>query len=313
MKKKYFILSTLFLLTACGGNPDTSSLNIVSPSGAPAVAFYNEAKNERFETNSNPSNIIAMMTEASDKDIVVIDTVSGIQAIQNGAPYSLAANITFGNFYIAATGNDDNTIMDGDDKIVLFGQGKTSDFIFHYIYGDQFDANIEYVPAVKDAAACLATGKNAVTSSSIDYVFVAEPVLFATLNNTNAATYGKASVYANIQELYQEKTGGLSLIQASVFVRNATEKKVLKAYLSDLEENIKKALENPVLVEEGMNQISLEQATALYGIAPTVAKAVLANGNRLGLGYKEAIENKEAIDQFIQLFSLGPTNEEIYF
>lgn len=313
MKKKYFILSTLFLLTACGGNPDTSSLHIVSPSGAPAVAFYNEAKNERFETNSNPSNIIAMMTEASDKDIVVIDTVSGIQAIQNGAPYSLAATITFGNFYIAATGNDDNAIMDGDDKIVLFGQGKTSDLVFHYIYGEQFDANIEYVPAVKDAAACLATGKNAVTSSTIDYVFVAEPVLFATLNNANAATYGKSSVYANIQDLYQEKTGGSSLIQASVFVRNATEKKVIQTYLSDLEENIQKALENPTLVEEGMNQIPLEQATALYGIAPTVAKAVLANGNRLGLGYKTAIDNKNAIDQFIQLFGLGSTNEEIYF
>lgn len=313
MKKKYLILSTLFLLTACGGKPDTSTLHIVCPSGAPAVAFYNEAKNARFETNSKPDNIVAMMTEKSDKDIVVIDTVSGIQAIQNGAPYSLAATITFGNFYIAATGNDDNQVMDADDKIVLFGQGKTSDFIFHYIYGNKFDANIEYVAAVKDAATCLATGKNAVTNSTIDYVFVAEPVLYATLNNANAATYGKASIYANIQELYQEKSQGLSLIQASVFVRNATDKKQLETYLGELETDIQSALENPNLVQEGMSQISLEEATTLYGIAPAIAKAVLADGNRLGLGYKKAIDQKTAIDQFIQLFDLGPTNEEMYF
>ena len=84
------------------------TLKILCPTGAPAVAFYNYAKDSNFETNSVPKNIVSEMNQNSTKDIIVIDTVSGLKAINNGAPFKIASTITFGNFYIASTGNDDN-------------------------------------------------------------------------------------------------------------------------------------------------------------------------------------------------------------
>ena len=277
------------------------------------MCFYKEALNSNYETNSTPKNIISMMTSSSDKDIVVIDTVSGIKAINSGSPYLLAATITFGNFYIASTGNDEDKVMDKDDTIVLFGEGQTPDYLFHYLYGDQFDGSIEYVGNVQDASKCLASGKNLATESLVDYVFVAQPVLYSVLNNTQAPTYGKASVYVNIQEEYKKKTNNLSLIQASLFVKNTTDRKLVDAYLSSLEENINLAISSPEVVKEHMNQLSSEEATSLFGINSNVACEVLKDNNALGLGYKSAKENKEAIDKFISLFGMEETNEEIYY
>ena len=206
--------------------------------------------------------------------------------------------------------------MNEGDKIVLFGQSQTPDLLFHYLYGKSFDSNIEYVANATAAAQCLASGKNVSTSSEIDYVFLAQPALYTILNNTNAPTYGKASIYKNIQEEYKAKTNNQELVQASVFVRKSEDKdynKMLKTYLENLDKSINEAIENPTLVKESMDQISADEVASIFQINSNAAKAVLEDNNGLGLGYKKALDNKQSIDSFISLFSLGETNEEIYF
>ena len=204
MKNRLIALLGISLLaTGCVKKQTVETVKVICPTGAPAVAFYTHFDDENFETNGTPSNIVSFMNETSPYDAVVIDTVSGIKAINNGAPFKLLSTITFGNFFIASTGHDEDGVMDASDKIVLFGKNQTPDLLFHYIYGTDYDASIEYVTAVSDAAGCLASGKNVATGSDVDYVFVAQPVLFATLNNKNAPTYGKSGVYANIQDEYK--------------------------------------------------------------------------------------------------------------
>lgn len=325
MKLKTLLCVGVLLLCSCSGKNknssedtssqviDTSVLKIVCPTGAPAVAFYNQAENPNFETNSTPSNIVAMMNESSNKDIVVIDTVSGIRAINSGAPYKMAANITLGNFYIASTGNDKDGVMSPGDKIVLFGQNQTPDKIFHYLYENIYNETIQYVTNVQDASKCLASGKNLVTQQDVDYVFIAQPALFATINNKDSTTYGRSSVYVNIQEEYKKKSNNLSLIQASVFVKNTSDKTIVDSFLSNLEKDINDCLENPSLITEGMGKISSEESLALYGINSNVAKKVVEDNNSLGLGYVNAYSNKQAIDSFINLFEVSATNEEIYY
>lgn len=318
MKKRTLALLGLIAgLASCQTPSKTASLEekedvkVICPTGAPAVAFYNHAEDDRFETNSVPSNIVSFLNEASPYDMVVIDTVSGIRAINNGAPYKMAATITFGNFFIAATGNDDDGVMDSDDKIVLFGQNQTPDLLFHYIYGTQFDSAIEYVNAVSDAAGCLASGKNVATGNGVDYVFVAQPVLFATLNNKNAATYGKSSIYKNIQDEYKEKSSNKELVQASVFVKN-TDKYSYDSYLSSLKGDIDAVVSNPNLVIEKLGDLDENAVKTKYGIAPTAMKGVLASNNGLGLGYKKAKDNKENINNFISIFGLSEVSDEIF-
>ena len=306
MKKLALLALPILLLSACQRK---ETIHIICPTGAPAFAFYKYGNDTNFETNTDPKNIVAMMNKSSDKQFVVIDTVSGVKAIKNGAPYKMAATLTFGNFFIASTGKDDNNTMDPGDKIVLFGQGITPDLLFHYLYGDTYDSGIEYVTNVQDAAKCLIQGKNLATGNEIKYVFIAQPVLLNALaKNTNATKY------IDVQEAYKEKSGGKKLIQASIFVKNGTASRSANKVLYDVEDDVNAALENPEVISETLSYLSAEDATAKFGVAPAMAVSALKDKNGLGLGFEKSLAIKADIDAFLKdVQNLEATSEEIYY
>lgn len=290
---------------------DRTALSVVTPTGAPALAFYNYANLTNFETNSNPTNIVAMMA-AGQKDVVVLPTNAGVQAIKGkNASYQLAATITFGNFYMVSLKNDENNEMDASDTILLFQQGNVPDKIFHYIYGDTFDANIHYVSAVNDAASALIAGQfvDAETGNNVvpNYVMIAEPALTNVLSKKQDAI----SVYADLQAKYKEKSSNKDLFQASVFLKNSIEKELATSFLTSLKEDIEGAIADPSKLSAGMNKA--DDAQVLYGVAPAMAETVLKKNNGMGLGFKYAKENKEGIENFLSIFGITGIDEALYF
>lgn len=309
MKQKIILLTlTSLLLTGCGTTTHELPFKILVPNGAPAVAFYNYATDANFETNGTPTNIVAMMTENSEYDVIVIDTTSGIKAIGNGSPYKMAATITLGNFYLASTGRDADGMTVGD-KIILFGnENAVPSKIFHYLYGTDYDSGIEYVTNVAMASACLVSGTNTATSSNVDYVFIAQPVLYKALQ-ANAS----ASIYKNIQTEYASKSGNLPLMQASIFVKNSADKTEVNGLLKTLKSDISKGVDDPSKIKEGIDQLEdKDLATSRFGVDSTTIEAVMST-NGLGLGYMNSFDNKSAVDAYIALFSMGATSEEIYY
>ena len=300
MKKVNFIKILLLagLITSCSSSEE--NLKIIAPVGAPAIALYDSIDNPNFETNSTPKNILAMMTENSEKDVVVIDTISGIQAIQKNNAFKIAATITFGNFFIASTGNDENSTMDKDDKIVLFGKEQNPDKIFHCIYGDSFDENIEWVNSASDAAKCLITGTNSITQNKIDYVFLAQPAIYKALNKNT-----KASVYANVQEEYKKITNE-EMVQASLFVNKNSDKRQINSFLNNLENSINALLKDPT-------SITAKLENSILGATSEEIVTILKEGNSFGLGFKKAIDNKDGIDRFLKVFNIDETKEEYYY
>lgn len=321
MKNKLPIIALIgFALTACATPNGSSSsiapaftrdsVTIVTPTGAPALAFYNYAELTNFETNSNPTNITAMMS-AAQKDVIVLPTNVGVKTIETAqAPYKLAATITFGNFYIASLGNDDNGIMDATDNIVLFQKNNVPDKLFHYIYGTTLDAGVHYVNAVNEATQALNSGtfidEETGTTKTAHYVMIAEPA-FSTIK----ANKENVTMYANIQDEYKEKSGDLELFQASIFVKNTLQEAKINGFLTSLKEDVDAAIDEPTLLSAGMNKVA--NAQTIFGVAPTMAENVLRNNNGMGLGFKLAKPNKEAIDNFLALFNIEETDEEIYF
>lgn len=319
--KKYFIPLIIASMTLVGCNAknsssevkefDRASLSIITPTGAPALAFYNYAGLSNFETNNDPQ-VIAKGMIAGQKDVVVLPTNAGIQPVKSGkADYKIAATITFGNFYIASLKNDGNGIMDKTDKILLFQQGSVPDVIFHYIYGNDFDSSISYCKNAAEAAGALkngvysdAEGNNVVPN----YILVAEPTLTPVLD----AKSDEIAVYANLREEYKKKSNDLDLFQASVFLKNSVSKDQGENFLASLKKDIEDAIENPDKLVEGMNKVEAPQT--LFGIAPAAAKRSLGEKkNSLGLGFKLARDNKEAITNFLSIFDIKDINEEVYF
>lgn len=321
MKKYLLLIAVALALTACNTNSsnqgtgefDRTSLSIITPTGAPALAFYNYSGSERFETNSNPAEGIIPQMVTGQKDVVVLPTNAGMQAILNKkAEYQIAATITFGNFYLVSMNNDANKTLDADDTILLFQKGNVPDKVFHYVYGDDYNSNIHYVSAVSDAAAAVNAGffADAETGNNIvpNYVLLAQPVLTTVLNKNADKGY---AVYADMQAKYKEKSNNQALFQASVFVKKSLDRKVVTSFLDSLKADIDAAIKNPEVIQEALKDA--QDAQTVYGIAPAMATTVTKNNNGMGLGFERAINNKEAVETFLKLFGIEGFDEEVYF
>lgn len=284
----------------------------VSPTGAPAIAMSCFSGFENFQTNSDPTNIVAMM-KSGNADLVVLPTNVGIQAIRQGnLPYKLYTTLTHGNIYIASTGNDIDGVMDEKDYIVSFQKGAVPDKIFHYVYGDALDNALHYVSSAQEAAKCLKTGKNlADDKKSVDYVVLAEPALTNVLETTE-----NAKEYADLQELYRVKSGGLGIYQAALFIKDGLDQRTLmEPVLGNLGLSLEKMNEDPNKVVEYMNLNSNPELT--FGVKPEIAKKMFENGNRMNIDCKyftwkegEPNENVQGINLFLSLFGLDGISED---
>ena len=311
MKNKFLItlITTLALAGCSNKTPSNLDVSVLCPTGAPSLAFYNYALDTSFETNSNASTGILPQMIQGNKDVIVLPTNAGVQAIVNkSAPYKLAATITFGNIFIASTGNDDNNTLDDGDYIVLFQKGQVPDLLFHYIYGTTLDSNAHYVADASEASKCLKTGKNLTSNNEIvDYVLIAEPALTSVMASTLSVTVTK-----NLQEEYKTKTNGLEIYQASIFINNNLDKQKADNFLSMIEKDINNGLNDFNKIKEGLEKA--ESIPTLYGVNNAeIVLQTLQNNNSMGLGFKKAKPNKQAIDNFLSLFNIGETNEEIYY
>ena len=306
MKNKLILLSMVALLSGCSNNYE-HNLTIIAPTGAPSLAFYNFASDSNFATTNNPASLVADYMAPANKDVVVAPTNVGVQAIvKQNVQYKIAATLTFGNLYVAATGNDDDGVMDKDDYIVVFQKKAVPGLVFKSVYGEELINAAHDVGDVSFAAQCLMSGKDVTseTKDAVDYVLIAEPAFTNVLSKKEAV-----KEYANLQTEYKTKFG-VEIFQASLFVKNGVD---ASALLSTLEKDVDEVIKNGDLFTEKLSGLSEEQAQTLFGVVPKMAANVTKNNNRMGLGYKKAKENKEGIDKFLSLFGIDATSEEIYY
>lgn len=313
MKKSILLtLPVLAMLAACGNQnaPAEYQLNVsvATPAGAPAVALYQDIKNELVEVNADPANVVAYLTASASKDVVIVPTNAGLTAItKKSAPFKIAATITFGNFFLASTGNDEDGKLDDGDYVVAFQQNNVPDKIFKYCYSSL--NNVHYVTAASDAAAALVSGVNiSDNNAKVDYVLMAEPALAAALSKNT-----KAKEYANLQSVFKEKSGGKEITQASIFVNNSADKTKVNAFLSRVETGMASFLKDPTVLDAAIEGLSEEQVKAKFSSPAAMLKNMTTKGNRMGLGYKNAYENRAAIENFVSLFGITGLNEEVYY
>lgn len=301
MKTKRLFLLPALLLAGCSVDSH-GKLSILTPTGAPAVAFASFLNDSNFKVLDEPKNIIAQMVN-ENVDIAVLPTNVGVQQLTKGLKYKLASTITFGNLFICSTGLDEDDVMGDDDYIVSFQENAVPDKIFKSVY----DVTVDYYATnAQEAAKCLKLKKDLVNNKDVDYVLMAEPAV-----SKQESLGTEFSIYANLQEEYKDKYDNQQIFQASIFVRDSLTHEQVDPYLGRVKSYVLSLKSNPSLLESAKQLDPNAETTLGIDIAATVS--AIKKDNAIGIGYEVAYEHKAEIDTFLKIFGMPETNEEIYF
>ena len=315
-KLNILLMSSLLMLSGCTKvtpNTDyTLDLNVACPSGAPAIALANYLNDSHVEINADASAVLSYIDASSNKDIVIAPTNALVaKVIKAGAPFKIAATITFGNLYLLSLNNDENNTLDNTDYVVSFQQNQLPDKLFKYVYGSELD--VHYVSSAADARDCAASGVNiADNNHKVNYVLLAEPAIRQVLKANPSVT-----IYSDLQALYSEKANVTYFTQASIFVRTTVDTTKVNKFLSQIEKDIKSLLSNPnSILDKGITD---EQFSGKF-MCPKAfivdELTTIDNKNKIGLNYRNAFANKESIDAFLVNLGFlpsGATSEEVYY
>lgn len=313
MKKTILLMTaTLFGVMSCGNEGSDQSaisyaygLNVLAPTGAPAIALFNLANDKTFTTTTNPKEGLIPMFATDKYDIIVAPTNGGLmQIVKQNASYKIAATLTFGNFYIYSCGTDLDATINSGDKIIIFQENDIPGKVFNYCYGN-LGLEVRSVNSADDTKMII-SDNGMFDNVQYDYVFTAEPVL------TSLNKYP----FVNVQDVFEEKSGGKTLTQASVFVKNGANPTQVNAFLSTLETSINLGLANPSYVSDRISSLGSElEQKNLFGFTASIAKRTIENNNSLSIGYKKAIDIKDEIQNFINLTNpiIGELSEEVFY
>lgn len=328
MTKKLFILAFIpFLAVSCKGKNDAEeegALKILCPSGAPALAFYDQGNNPNFETKKQPQLVLAEL-QKNDYDVVVFDSITALKTIksheeENGVNYKLAKIITGGNFHLVCINKEKDSsgnypLPGAGDRIVSFGQGLIPDLVYTKLASDYW--HIDNTPtycgsSVAEAQAVLKAGT--IGGDPVDYVFIAEPALTAAETDSEAPTFGKVGRVRNIRADWKAYSGQDGLAQAGIMVNaKALEKKpnALKAFMTELDSRLDVTINNPNVAAASLDVFGDADAQQdKFGFKSPLVKKLQGNGvNGFGM-----VAPTETIDVNAFLTSLGqPTFDDKYF
>ena len=265
MKKSFVVLALLSAMTLTSCGESSHKISILTPTGAPAAAFYSFVNNEdyTYETNSTPANVGAQL-QHNQYDAVVFDFYNGLRSIKkNDTNYRLARIITGGNLYLVGIDHENEPTSENPGYIVSFGQGLLPDLVYQSIYGTEIASATNYVAGVSDCAGILQSGVH--NGNDVDYVLVAQPVLFAQL--TNSPIKDRLTVVSSLRTKWEEKTGQKAIPQAGLFVNiNSynSNKSNFEAFFAELDDSIDTCIEDPTTMKLGLEAYGDSEAQKAF-------------------------------------------------
>ena len=279
---------------------DTSDIQVLSPKGGPAVAFYNKAV--QLTSTGEPTTIPGQFL-ADNYDAVVFDFYNGLKANKaKGGHFKLAKILTANNLYLV--GINKTTEPQAGDKIVAFGENLLPDLAFKEIYKDVL-TNVDYVDAVGKTSPILIN--KTYLGDSVDYVLTSEPVLYRALEQVE-----DKSIYTtfNVASKWEELKGkGHIIPQAGLFFNmhsyTGNEGKY-NQFLEELNKDITRGIILPNRIKTGFEAVGDETAqNAKFGLTATEAYNITDKNNGCGL-VDDTFQNS-AISTF--LTDLGNTED----
>ncbi len=318
MNKKILLTSIFALmLTSCGGTTPSSSsvatseassiddysIKWVTPTGAPTLAFYDQAKNENWLSTSTPASVIPQAFAGNTYDAIVFDGTSGLNLIKKNAGashYALARWINELPFYLVSTKHTAEETITLDHTIDAFVQTGTASQALRKLAKDDWNigelTNVTYEDGVNVVQSHLVAD-----DTSFDYYVLAEPVY--TL--TKAALNKKGITLNLIKDLQSEWStyhNGSKIPSAGLFINTdtlASHPKAMTSFVTDFDTRVDNLVNNPVTVKETLLALEEEKEGSVasqFGVGLPIVNQLdtLQASNKLGfLDEKQTAEGNK--------------------
>ncbi len=315
MKKLLTLLLTILLIAGCSSNGEsyhdfdhakqefTTDLKILSPSGAPALALLS-----LFEENEDRITVVegADVLQASfvspehEYDVIVAPTNLGVKlALSGKSDYRLAAVVTWGNLYVLA---ENESVLENESiRFAAFGEQAVPGLVFESVKDQLHLDEVNYYSAVTEAQAAL-------LSKNADAALIAEPAATATI--AKAKEMGmNLQITADIQALWETKTGSHGYPQAAVFVLETQENsQSINELLAEIESSMKTCA-NEVNDGTDENLIALIDAAGAETLGVPNAQVVAKSYSKMGLNYRAASDCEQELTDFLSLFGITYDSE----
>jgi len=274
-------------------------IDVFAPNGAPA---FSQALMAKDESNLLPSNFNLTATGVDGSTLPAQFTAGTAEFIfapsnlgaklynadKDAAKYVYAANVTFGNLYLATSLDDsDFTLSDLEgQQLTTFGEGTVVDFMLQKVLDDNniTVSSFDFKGSVQEVAPLALKG-------TADYYLLAEPVV--SVVKANLAAQGKTLKTISIQDELKKLNSSAfanGFSQAGVFVNKeflATNKEAVDTYLAALKISCDACNDSTQIS-------SVASAVSELEYAGTVPQAVLEVAiSKCGIKYLSAKESKE--------------------
>lgn len=211
--------------------PDSYTIKVASPNGAPALALATLAQEQSENYTYVAAEAIAAEFASGKADAIIAPVNAGAKLFKAGkSSYQLAAVVTWGNLYIASQKKGFALKDIKKSGITLFGENTINASVALYSLSKNgiTPKKIAYLAGAAQTQSLLLTDKNAV-------VLTAEPALTAAKLKNPAIT-----AYA-LNDLFKKASGFDGFAQAGLFVKQATvseHPEAVRAFLAQAKEAV---------------------------------------------------------------------------
>ncbi len=296
----------------------SSELTLLTPSGAPTLAFYDMGDDPNWTSTSDATSIPPAL-RGNDYDMVVFDGLNGLNVLSQGSSnYKLAKWITGGNFYVVSTTHEAGEAFEGSERILSFNETGTASVAFRKLSSEEWgwdyeDSQVTYLSGVQQVLQTLVSNPGA-----YDYYVMAEPVL-TNAKSQLAAKGVELEVVYDIQEEWKGAGLGETLPAAALFYNvnsYAEEKEAMDLFLEKTGERIDTAVNNPAEVVSALEAYGEpSEVQARFGYQPSLVTSLQGGGkNRFGLISSEAEigTNREFANSYQEAVGASPYDTSLF-
>lgn len=295
--KRLLILLLSLTLVACQAKPlEWESLTILSPKGAPAIALVPLIQ-ENLDSIEfvDGTDILSAELIKGDKDVIIAPVNLGAALSKKESNlYKLYGIVTWGNLYLVS--NSDMTLL-SDEAIAIFGEQAVPGLVFNAVK-DQLSIN-----PISTAFNSVTEVQGQILSKSFNLGLMAEPLVTATIaKGKTLETPLNLSVYADLQALWQLKTGFENYPQAAIYIKSDISTEKLKQVEARFD--LMMAYNMEIINDSSLLERDIDETLSTTLGVPS-SKVLVQAWERMNVNIVRAEENKDSIEAFLELFKLN--------